>query len=59
MANKCIECKATTKRDDIRCFNCDIIVQLMSAFEKSISIHEPIVGKKRKLEIISYKITRL
>jgi hypothetical protein len=59
---KCKECNSPTKITGVeggRCFNCEIIVEMMKQFEKAISLHKPIIGKPRKLEILKYKITRL
>jgi len=56
---KCKECSCVTKQKNGLCFNCQIIVEMLRAFEKSITLHKPIIGKPRKLEILKYKITRI
>jgi len=55
---KCKECGAITKQEIGVCFTCEIIVKMIKEFEKGISAHQPMNGKKRKLEILDYRISK-
>lgn len=57
---KCKECGCNTRNstDTGLCWNCERIVEMLKIFEYSMSVHQPIIGKPRKLEIIKYKISR-
>lgn len=55
---KCKECGCTTKQKTGLCFTCEGIVAILQGFEKAISERQPLLGGKRKLEILGYRITK-
>lgn len=57
MKNKCKECGCVTKQTNGYCFTCEGIVAMIKQIEIAISNRQPMLGKKRKLEILSYKIS--
>lgn len=55
---KCKECGAITKQKSGVCFTCEGIVIMLKGLETAISERKPLLGGKRKLEILKYKITK-
>lgn len=39
-----------------RCFNCEGVLHTLDETVKAINMYQPIMGKKRKLTILKYKI---
>lgn len=56
---RCKECNTITKQTNGYCFTCEGIVTMLRAFEKATTERQPLLGCKRKLEILDYKITKI
>lgn len=62
---KCIECGTRHHNTNVekellpRCWNCQIVVDMLNAFVKATNMHKPLNGNPRKLTITGYSIEKL
>lgn len=65
MTKKCVECGTQHHNSNggevvgDRCFNCQIVVDMLNAFVNGINQNVPLNGRPRKLTITGYKIEKI